>query len=235
MAKRFTDNEKWKKAFFKGLSTVNKLFFLYILDDCSHAGIWHVEKEIAEIRIGESIDLNLLSKELGKHVVEIDSGEKWFIPSFLEFQYGHLNEKVNAHKSVIGILKKKKLYKKYQQFMNCCSGVKDKDMDMDKDMDKDKDNEWRKNFDEYLKTETDAFKILLTDQEFKNGIKKSHPKIDVIGTLEKAHYSYWSTEAGWEKKKEGRKEINWKSTFRNACSQSWNQVEKMGEINYVNS
>ena len=38
MAKRFTDNEKWKNQFFKGLSTVNKLFFLYILDDCDHAG-----------------------------------------------------------------------------------------------------------------------------------------------------------------------------------------------------
>ena len=136
MAKRFTDNEKWKKQFFKGLSTVHKLFFIYILDECDNAGIWHVEPEIAEIRIGEKIDLEKAKKELGKHIVEIDGGEKWFIPSFIDFQYGKLNPNVNAHRSVIDKLHKRNLIESYEQFMNCSR--RDKDKDMDKDIDKDK-------------------------------------------------------------------------------------------------
>lgn len=136
MAKRFTDNEKWKKQFFKGLSTVNKLFFIYILDECDNAGIWHVEPEIAEIRIGEKIDLAKAKKELDKHIIEIDGGEKWFIPSFIDFQYGKLNPNVNAHRSVIDKLQKRNLTESYEQFINCSQG--DKDKDMDKDINKNK-------------------------------------------------------------------------------------------------
>lgn len=135
MAKRFTDNEKWKKRLFKGLSTVDKLFFLYILDECDHAGIWHIEVDIAEIRIGEEIDIENFKKQMGKHLIEFDNGEKWFIPTFVEFQYGELNPSVNAHKSVINKLTKQKLLKLLK---NSSGGVKDKDKDKDKDMDKDK-------------------------------------------------------------------------------------------------
>lgn len=136
MAKRFTDNEKWKKQFFKGLSTVNKLFFIYILDECDNAGIWHVEPEIAEIRIGEKINLQLAKKQLGKHIIEIDDGEKWFIPSFIQFQYGQLNPNVKAHKSVLDKLQQKNLIQTYEQLINCSQEVKDKDMDKVKDKDK---------------------------------------------------------------------------------------------------
>ena len=146
MAKRFTDNEKWKKRFFKSLSTVNKLFFLYILDECDNAGVWHVEIDIAEKRIGEMIDVNLAKKELGKHIYEFDSGEKWFIPFFIDFQYGTLNPSVNAHKSVIDKLEKRKLTKKYEQFINCLSRDMDKDKDMVKDKVKDKDKDSFENF-----------------------------------------------------------------------------------------
>lgn len=144
VAKRFTDTEKWKKKFIKGLSTVHKLFFFFLLDDCDHAGIWHVEREIAELRIGEPIDIDDLKKALGKHIVEIDGGEKWFIPYFLEFQYGELNPNVNAHKSVISKLKKYKLIKKYEQFINPLPRVKDKDKDKDLDKVKEKDRQDRK-------------------------------------------------------------------------------------------
>jgi len=148
MAKRFTDNEKWKKLFFKSLSTVNKLFFLYILDECDNAGIWHVEPEIAEIRIGETIDIELAKSELGKHIHEFDDGEKWFIPFFIDFQYGTLNPSVNAHKSVIEKLRKRKLTGIYEQFINCSlrDMDKDKDMDMDKNIIKDINTLWVRTF-----------------------------------------------------------------------------------------
>ena len=43
MAKRFTDTDKWKKGFMKSLSTKYKLLWLYIVDDCNHAGIKGVD------------------------------------------------------------------------------------------------------------------------------------------------------------------------------------------------
>ena len=39
MAKRFTDTDKWKKGFIRNLPTKYKLLWLYILDDCNHAGV----------------------------------------------------------------------------------------------------------------------------------------------------------------------------------------------------
>ena len=56
MAKRFTDTDKWKKGFIKNLPAKYKLLWLYILDDCNHAGIWDTDFEVASIRIGRKIN-----------------------------------------------------------------------------------------------------------------------------------------------------------------------------------
>lgn len=134
MPKRFTDTEKWKKPFIKSLQTVYKLFWVYLLDECDHAGIWHVEPEIASIRIGEKIDINEAKKQFEKKIVEFDEGSKWFIPDFISFQYGILNPEVKAHTSVISLLRKYNL----EPFVNCLQTVKDKDKEQDKDMVKEK-------------------------------------------------------------------------------------------------
>ena len=140
MAKRFTDTEKWKKPFVKGMQTVYKLFWLYILDNCNHAGIWQVEKEVAEIRMGEKIDLGDALKQFGDHVVILDNGSKWFIPDFIEFQYGELKSDSKVHNSVISVLQKYKI----KLYTNSLQTVKDKDIDKDEDKDKDIFDEIRK-------------------------------------------------------------------------------------------
>jgi len=195
MAKRFTDNEKWKKQFFKGLSTVNKLFFLYILDECDNAGIWHVEPEIAELRIGEKLDLDLAKQELGKHIHEFDKGEKWFIPFFIDFQYGILNPSVNAHKSVIDKLSKRGLTKTYKQLMNCLSRDMDKDKDMDMVIDKD------------IKNVMPEFSEFLT---YCKTLSIYHPSLDF--QIE-AKYNAWK-ENKW---KDGNNKLikNWKTKVQN--------------------
>lgn len=196
MAKRFTDNEKWKKLFFKSLSTVNKLFFLYILDECDNAGVWHVEPEIAEIRIGEKINLDLAKMELGKHVHEFDSGEKWFIPSFIDFQYGLLNPNVNAHKSVIDKLTKKNLMKVHEQLINCSSTDLYKDMDKDMDKDKDKKNkvaefvtmtegEWNKLITKYGKESTEKMIDKLNNYKGSKGKKYQSDYRAILSWVEK--------------------------------------------------
>ena len=112
MAKRFTDTDKWKKPFIRGLSSKYKLLWLYILDDCDISGLWQVDLEVAEIRIGEKFDMQDALTIFIDHIVVIDNGEKWFIPSFLEFQYGaQLSKTNNIFKSIDRILQKYSLYK----------------------------------------------------------------------------------------------------------------------------
>ena len=93
MAKRFTDTEKYKKAFYRKLPGAYKLFWDFICHDCDHAGIWHVDIEIAQIYIGRDMEVDLgqalkLFNAGEKRVEVLNGGSKWFIRTFVDFQYG---------------------------------------------------------------------------------------------------------------------------------------------------
>lgn len=136
MTKRFTDTEKWRKGFVRSLDAPYKLLWLYILDECDHAGIWHVELDVACLRIGFDVDMQSAIDTLGKHIYPFDENEKWFIVDFISFQYGELNEANRVHQSVIRQLRKYGLWKVY---ISSLEGAKDKDKDKDKDKKKVKD------------------------------------------------------------------------------------------------
>tara|TARA_R100000773_G_C4190135_1_gene96349 strand:+ start:20 stop:676 length:657 start_codon:yes stop_codon:yes gene_type:complete len=110
MAKRFTDTDKWKKGFIKNLPAKYKLLWLYILDDCCHAGIWETDFEVAAIRIGIKINQQEATKLFEKQIKIFDEGNKWFIPKFIDFQYGQLNENSRPHQAVIKRLDKYDVY-----------------------------------------------------------------------------------------------------------------------------
>lgn len=111
MAKRFTDTDKWKKQFIKGLSAELKLVWLYILDDCDVAGLWQVDWEVLQLRLGIKTTELEAKVALQNHIVSLDSGTKWFIPSFIEFQYGpELSKTNNIFKSIARILDRYNLY-----------------------------------------------------------------------------------------------------------------------------
>jgi hypothetical protein len=139
MPKRFTDTEKWKKPFIRGLQGPYKLLWFYILDDCDHAGIWQIDMEVACIRIGENVTLDGACEAFGDHIFLIDQG-KLFVPDFISFQYGELKEVNRMHASVISILKKFNLYNPEQgatkPLVSPFQGAKDKDKDKVKDKDK---------------------------------------------------------------------------------------------------
>lgn len=138
MAKRFTDTEKWKKPFIRSLKAPYKLLWLYICDDCDHSGIWQVDLEVAEIRIGEKLDKNKALQFFNDKIIPLDNGSKWFIPSFIEFQYpSGLSENNKAHAGIIKNLDKYKF--EIETFKPLKSPLQgDKDMVKDKVMDKDK-------------------------------------------------------------------------------------------------
>lgn len=132
MAKRMTDTDKWKKRFVRELSPQHKLLWFYILDDCNHAGIWEVDIEVASIRVGFDLSHDNLPSSFGEKVISFDNGDKWFIPDFIDFQYGELNPNSNVHKSVITLLEKYNLegYLKGSQGVQSTLNNKDKDKDI---------------------------------------------------------------------------------------------------------
>lgn len=143
MAKRFTDTDKWKKPLLKNIPMEYKLLWLYICDDCDHAGIWDVDFDVAELRVGEQLSEEKANEYFKGKIILIDDGQKWFIPSFIEFQYGELNEKNRAHESVIKILKRHNLlnenlsiYKEISPLQAPYVGAKDKVKDKEQDNDK---------------------------------------------------------------------------------------------------
>ena len=132
MAKRMTDTDKWKKRFIRELKPQHKLLWFYILDDCNHAGIWDVDIEVASIRVGEELIYDMLPQAFLDKIVIFDNGDKWFIPEFIDFQYGELNPNSNVHKSVIALLDKYNLegYLKGSQGVQSTLNNKDKDKDI---------------------------------------------------------------------------------------------------------
>lgn len=125
MPKRFTATEKWTDPWFCSLTDNNKLFWLFLLDNCNHAGIWRVNWFVFGCYVkGFEYD----PKPYIDRIFEL-SKEKWFIPKFVEFQYGVLNPNNNAHRSVISLLEKEGANK---PLTSPCLGA----MDMVKDMDK---------------------------------------------------------------------------------------------------
>lgn len=170
MAKRFTDTEKWKKPFIRSLQAPYKLLYLYILDDCDHAGIWQVDFDVAKIRIGEpSLIEDQAVLFFGEKIQILNGGEKWFIPAFIDFQYGELNPKNKVHESVLKIHSKLRI----KPHASPLQGAKDKDKEKDKDKDEDKETEngkflipqilqnWYQTFPTYTKSKTDDFPAVL--------------------------------------------------------------------------
>lgn len=112
MGKRFTDTEKWKKPWLRGLPMELKVAWFYILDDCDVAGLWQVDWEVLQIRTGCTSTEAQALEALGKQVIVVDGGTKWFIPSFIEFQYGpQLSKTNNIYKSICRVLDRHDLWK----------------------------------------------------------------------------------------------------------------------------
>jgi len=148
MSKRMTDTEKWKKRFIRSLPTKYKILWFFITDDCDHAGIWHVDIDAAQLYTGEKLKIEDAIQYLGKKIHIFDNGQKWYIPSFIDFQYGELKETNNVHLSVISRLKKYNLLEistsdldEIEGLASPLQGAKDKEQDKDKDKAKDKDKE----------------------------------------------------------------------------------------------
>ena len=128
--KRFMDADIWQKANFRKLEPKLKLAWFYLLSNCSHSGIYEVDIERMSFDIGQSYTLDEVKKSFEKHITDIGDS-KWFIHSFIKFQYGEeLNPNVRVHQSVIKQLKKYDI-----DLAKTDKGLKDKDKGKDKSKD----------------------------------------------------------------------------------------------------
>jgi len=107
MANRFTDSGKWSDPWFRRLPVKYKAFWLYILDNCDHAGIWKVDFELAEFSIKETFPEEETISVFADRIKVINS--KWFIKKFVLFQQkvdslDSLNPNNICHLSIMKIL-----------------------------------------------------------------------------------------------------------------------------------
>lgn len=117
MAQRLTDTNKWSKKFIKRLPPKYKLLWLYLCDACDHAGIWHYEPEIAELRTGFTYDWDQVLEYMDDKIVVFDDGEKWLIEPYVRFQYKKLNPKDKCHASAMKLLNKYELLFLYEDII----------------------------------------------------------------------------------------------------------------------
>ena len=103
MAKRFIDTKIWDKSWFRKLDPKDKLIWIYILTKCDHAGIFDADWEAMAFfikGIGSRNGFQDLPETI-KEKMTLVKDDQYFIPSFIEYQYGTLRENSKPHLSVL--------------------------------------------------------------------------------------------------------------------------------------
>lgn len=153
MAKRFITTELFKDAWYMDLPNKYKLFWIFLITDCDHAGVWQVNYKTASFYVGEHLEPGECERFFKDRIIKIEDGKYWFVPKFIDFQYGReLNYNNRAVRSVIEVLKKYNLFKYLpktkiiegasKELASTLQGLKDKDKDKDKDEDKEKESDF---------------------------------------------------------------------------------------------
>jgi hypothetical protein len=100
MAKRFTDTDKWNKAWFRKLGSEGRDLWQYLHDSCDYAGLIDIDFDRMEFALGTTITkerINLVTQGRAKWI----SGDKVFLPDFIQFQYGPISSESKMHRNVI--------------------------------------------------------------------------------------------------------------------------------------
>lgn len=138
MAKRFTDSEKWKREWFLDLPVTGKLAWIYLLDQCDHTGVWPSNFKLMSFQLGQSVNRADFETWFKGKAIPFDA-DKYYIPSFVEYQYGKdLNPANNAHKAVIEVKNEFEKLGAHEGLNRPLEGAQDKDKDKYKDKDLEK-------------------------------------------------------------------------------------------------
>ena len=194
MAKRLTDSRKWDDPFWIDLDNNYKVLWIYLLDKCDHAGIYKHSTKLLKFNV-PNIDWKDALKLFGKRIQHLKE-DKYFIPKFIDFQYGELIPNSNKlHTSVISLLEKEGAYKGLTRGLQA---PKNKSKNKDKDKDKDKDN--KEKYLDFVFLDKEEYKKLVT----KIGLKQTELYIEklnnYIGSKGKKYASHYFTILNWSVK-----------------------------------
>ena len=209
MAKRFIDTKIWDKAWFRKLDKSSKLIWIYILTKCDHAGIFDADWEAMNFFIGTNINnVDMIPTSIKEKMLKVKVNQ-YFIPSFIEYQYGQLRINSKPHLSVIKRLEEKGLNNYLQKSLIT---LKDKEKDKEKDIDKREDkfiNNVNKVIKEkkYTNEETDNFVGFWTERN--NSNTKMRFELQQTFDISRRLITWVKNNKEWKlgKKKDERKEM----------------------------
>jgi hypothetical protein len=127
MAKRFTDTEKWRDKWFRSLNPLEKLLFIYLVDNCDNAGVIEIDYSFWAYQVGcDNSEIIKAFNGLSKCTEVV--GEWCWIENFLRHQKNlPLNETNNAHKQILSLLDEHKnrfiSSIKFQYFLGANKGL----------------------------------------------------------------------------------------------------------------
>jgi hypothetical protein len=229
MSKRFIDTETFDDSWFMELSKDGKLFWLYCITKCDHAGIIKINQKLCKFQTG-IVNIQTVIEELGNRLVTLNE-DLYFIPNFIKYQYPNFPQSnVRQQSSAISILCKYGLFdtetnslltlnKEYtnssltlnKELAN--SYDNDNDNVIDTDIRSEKNNTWRTDFLIYQKECNAGYNKCWNDDEWWKKTEELYPSYNLERTIKKSH-AYWSSEEGWRKKKASKtKDIDWKATI----------------------
>ena len=143
MAKRFIDTGLFKDSWFSELSANNKLFYVYLITNCDHAGIIDLNPRLAEFETGIkglAKGLDTVKQELGDRLYPLRDNY-YFLVKFVKYQYPRgLAESSKPQNAVIKRLHEfgldpNSMVRVTKEYANSLERVQDKDKDKDKDKD----------------------------------------------------------------------------------------------------
>lgn len=109
MAKRFIDTGLFDDEWFSELRPETKMFWIYYLTKCDHAGLLKFNKRLIEFQTGIK-SLDTVIKELGERLVKVNE-QLFFCPKFIKFQYPEFpKSNVKQQASAIELLIKNGLW-----------------------------------------------------------------------------------------------------------------------------
>jgi len=100
--KRFTETEKWKDPWFRVLSPAQKCLWMYLCDNCDHAGVIEPDFGLVSFQIGAKVSEKDM-EALGDRVLLMDNSKYW-VRAFVRFQYGKLSEACKPHAPVLAAI-----------------------------------------------------------------------------------------------------------------------------------
>jgi len=134
MAKRFTCTELCKEDWFIEMPVEYQYFFVYVKDNCDHAGIWKPNKAYFKAITGFEIDIEKAFELFNTDKVRFEKVNctRWLYKDFFVFQYGSkMNLKNRVHKSIYDIYEKIGVkLTSIRGLVEDTDGVKDKDKDI---------------------------------------------------------------------------------------------------------